>query len=85
MAEPKSATRMPRTPRYLRKPRGGGGGSDAALAVEAADSEARRLRRHRTNPSDKLLALLRTHHDYGAGELMLRGGRQLSTGTITNG
>ena len=59
-------------------------GGDAAWSVEAAGAEARRLRKRGANASDRLLALLRTHHDYGAGELMLKGGRRLSTGTVTN-
>jgi hypothetical protein len=47
----------------------------AVWSVEAADEEARRHRKHGANASGTLLALLRAHHHYGAGELMLRGGR----------
>ena len=60
-------------------------GGDAAWSVEAADAEARRHHKRGATGCNKLLALLRAHHDYGAGELMLKGGRRLSTGTITNG
>ena len=51
----------------------------ATWSVEAADAEARRLRTHGANACSRLLALLRAHHDYGAGELMLKGGRRLTS------
>jgi hypothetical protein len=63
----------PRTFRYCRKLSVGGG--DPAWSVEAADAEARRLRKHGANACNRLLALLRAHHPYGTGELMLKGGR----------
>jgi hypothetical protein len=63
----------PRTLRYCRKLSTGG---DPAWSVEAADEEARRLRKHGANACSRLLALLRVHHHYGAGELMLEGGRR---------
>jgi len=50
-------------------------GGATTWSVEAADAEARRLRKHGANASGRLLALLRAHHHYGAGELMLKGGR----------
>ena len=49
-------------------------GGATTWSVEAADAEAR-LRKHGANASGRLLALLRAHHHYGAGELMLKGGR----------
>ena len=51
-------------------------GGAAAWSVEAADEQVRRLRKHGANACNRLLALLRAHHDYGAGELMLKGGRR---------
>jgi hypothetical protein len=48
----------------------------ATWSVEAADAEARRLRKYGANACNRLLALLRAHHDYGAGELMLKEGRR---------
>jgi hypothetical protein len=50
-------------------------GGAATWSVETADAEARRLHKHGANACNRLLALLRVHHDYGAGELMLKGGR----------
>ena len=51
-------------------------GGSAAWSVEAADEQVRCLRKHGANACNRLLALLRAHHDYGAGELMLKGGRR---------
>ena len=51
-------------------------GGAATWSVEAADAEARRLHKHGANACNKLLALLRAHHDYAAGELMLKEGRR---------
>ena len=51
-------------------------GSAVAWSVEAADEQVHRLRKHGANACNRLLALLRAHHDYGAGELMLKGGRR---------
>ena len=53
---------------YSRKLTTGGG---SAWSVEAADTEAQRLRRRAEQASRQLLALLKAFHHHGQGELAL--------------